>query len=90
MPYFSRLTDIVTCNLTLLLKESENPQETLEQIIREMRDGVAGAHRSAATATRNLEKIEAEIVEQRGQIDSWVSGRGPTWNATKKGRPGSR
>lgn len=72
MPYFSRLTDIVTCNLTLLLKEAENPQETLEQIIKEMKDGVAGAHRSAATATRNLEKIEAEITEQTGQIDGWV------------------
>ncbi len=73
MPYFSRLTDIVTCNLTLLLKEAENPQETLEQIIKEMKDGVAGAHRSSATATRNLEKIEAEITEQTGQIDGWVS-----------------
>jgi phage shock protein A len=73
MPYFSRLTDIVTCNLTLLLKEAENPQETLEQIIREMKDGVSGAHRSAATAARNLEKIEAEIAEQKGQIESWVT-----------------
>jgi phage shock protein A len=73
MPYFSRLTDIVTCNLTLLLQESENPQETLEQIIKEMKDGVAGAHRSAATAARNLDKIDAEIGEQRGQIDAWVS-----------------
>src|SRR6478609_2440823 len=73
MPYFSRLTDIVTCNLTLLLQEAENPQETLEQIIKEMKDGVAGAHRSAATAARNLEKIEAEIAEQKGQIDGWVS-----------------
>ncbi|QDT57417.1 Phage shock protein A [Caulifigura coniformis] len=73
MPYFSRLTDIVTCNLTLLLKESENPQEALEQIIREMKDGVAGAHRSAATAARNLEKIEAEIAEQKSQIDGWMT-----------------
>jgi phage shock protein A len=73
MPYFSRLTDIVTCNLTLLLKEAENPQEALEQIIREMKDGVSGAHRSAATAARNLDKIDAEIGEQRGQIDAWVS-----------------
>ena len=72
MPYFSRLTDIVTCNLTLLLKEAENPQETLEQIIKEMKDGVAGAHRSAATAARNLDKIDAEIAEQKVQIDNWM------------------
>ena len=73
MPYFSRLTDIVTCNLTLLLKEAENPQETLEQIIKEMKDGVAGAHRSAATAARNLDKIDAEIAEQKVQIDNWMA-----------------
>ena len=72
MPYFSRLTDIVTCNLTLLLKEAENPKEVLEQIIKEMRDGVTGAHRSAATAARNLEKVEAEIAEQKGQVENWL------------------
>ncbi len=73
MPYFSRLTDIVTCNLTLLLKDAENPEETLEQIIREMKDGVAGAHRSSATASRNLEKIETEIAEQKGQVEAWMN-----------------
>ena len=72
MHYFSRLTDIVTCNLTLLLKEAENPQEALEQIIREMKEGVSGAQRSAATATRNLEMIDAEIAEQKGQMDAWI------------------
>jgi phage shock protein A len=72
MNYFSRLTDIVTCNLSSILKESSDPRATLEQIIREMRDGVAGAQRSAATAARNLEKVEAEIAEQKAQVDTWM------------------
>jgi phage shock protein A len=72
MNYFSRLTDIVTCNLSSILKESADPRATLEQIIREMQDGVAGAQRSAATAARNLEKVETEIAEQKAQVESWM------------------
>jgi phage shock protein A len=72
MNYFSRLTDIVTCNLSSILKESSDPRATLEQIIKEMRDGVAGAQRSAATAARNLEKVEAEIAEQKSQVETWL------------------
>jgi phage shock protein A len=73
MNYFSRLTDIVTCNLSSILRESTDPRATLEQIIREMRDGVAGAQRSAATAARNLEKVETEIAEQKSQVESWLT-----------------
>jgi phage shock protein A len=72
MPHFSRLTDIVTCNLTALLKESSDPRATLEEIIREMKEGVAGAQRSAATAAKNLEKVETEITEQKSQVDYWM------------------
>jgi phage shock protein A len=72
MPHFSRLTDIVTCNLTALLKESSDPRATLEEIIREMKEGVTGAQRSAATANKNVEKVESEIAEQRTQIDYWM------------------
>ncbi|MBX3444363.1 MAG: PspA/IM30 family protein [Planctomyces sp.] len=72
MNYFSRLTDIVTCNLTALLEEAEDPHAALEQVCREMREGVAGAQRSAATAVRNLEKVENEIAEQQSQAREWV------------------
>lgn len=72
MPYFSRLTDIVTCNLTSVLREADDPRQVLDDIIREMREGVAGAQRSAATAARNLEKVETEIAEQESQVGSWL------------------
>ena len=36
MPYFSRLTDIVTCNLTEILITAENPAVTLREILYEM------------------------------------------------------
>ena len=72
MPYFSRLTDIVTCNLSSILSEADDPKKTLEEIIFEMKEGVAGAERSTGTATRNVTRIEVEIGEQRSQVGSWL------------------
>jgi phage shock protein A len=72
MPHFSRLTDIVTCNLTALLQAAADPRAALDEIVREMRDGVAGAQRSAATAARNVERIEIEVSEQRRQVDAFL------------------
>lgn len=73
MPYFSRLTDIVTCNLTVLLRDSTDPSATLQEIIAEIQEGLAGAERSTKTAVTNVGRLEAELEEQRGQIDSWVN-----------------
>lgn len=73
MAWFSRLTDIVTCNLTKLLEEAENPQEALQQIIREMEGGVAGAQRSMKTASANEDRLRKELDEHRQQIGYWSS-----------------
>ena len=48
MSYFSRLTDIVTCNLTELLAREADPAAALEGIIAEMQEGLAGAKRRHA------------------------------------------
>lgn len=72
MAYFGRLTDIVTCNLTSLIARADDPGQALEEIIREIREGIAGAQRSAHTAAGNVERIGSEIAEQRDQIAYWV------------------
>jgi phage shock protein A len=72
MPYFSRLTDIVTCNLTQLLQAAEEPRAALQEIIREMQEGVAGAQRSARTAESQVLRIESEVAEQRQQLQYWL------------------
>ncbi len=71
MPHFSRLTDIVTCNLTDLLNNSENPQETLQEVIDEMEQGLAGAQRSVQTAEKNVQALEEELAASRKQIAEW-------------------
>jgi len=71
MPYFSRLTDIVTCNLTDLLDTSENPRSVLEEVIQEMEQGIAGAQRSVQTANNNRRKLELELEESNKQATQW-------------------
>ena len=71
MSFFSRLTDIVTCNLTKLLEEAEDPRAALAQIIHEMEEGVAGARRSMRTADSNEKRLQSEVDEHQQQIGYW-------------------
>ena len=73
MPYFSRLTEIVTCNLTSLLDGAVDRDAALEEIIREMQEGISGAQRSVRTAGNNVAKVECEISEQLIQTGEWMS-----------------
>lgn len=72
MSYFSRLTDIVTCNLSELLADADDPHAALEEIIDEMRAGVEAAQRSVKTATATEERIRIEISELSGQLKYWT------------------
>ncbi|TWT63007.1 PspA/IM30 family protein [Rubinisphaera italica] len=69
MPYFSRLTDIVTCSLTALLKDSDDPQGTLRDVIREMEEGLGGAQRSVQSAQQSRQRLVAELDESREQSE---------------------
>ncbi|QDT93740.1 PspA/IM30 family protein [Gimesia algae] len=71
MSYFSRLTDIVTCNLTHLLNNAEDPVTEIEQIISEMKEGIAGANRSVKTASSNEQTIQQELSDYERQIFQW-------------------
>ncbi|HET6423420.1 MAG TPA: PspA/IM30 family protein [Planctomycetaceae bacterium] len=72
MSYFSRLTDIVTCNLSQLLDEAADPHAAIEQIIHEMEEGLSGASRSVATATGNEDRLYGEIQQHRYQASEWA------------------
>lgn len=73
MSYFSRLTDIVTCNLTQLLAQAEDPQSAIAEIIREMREGLSGAQRSVSTASASEERLKREIDSHREQVEMWTT-----------------
>lgn len=72
MSYFSRLTDIVTCNLTEMLAAEADPAAALEGIIAEMEEGLAGAKRSVAAAKANVDRLLRELAEHREQSGQWM------------------
>ncbi len=73
MSYFSRLTDIVTCNLSLLLRETDDPRAAIADIVREMQEGLAGAQRSVNTAANSESRLLREIEEHRVAATSWTA-----------------
>lgn len=73
MSFFSRLTDIVTCNLSHLLAQAEDPQAAIAEIIQEMREGLAGAQRSVNTAAASEDRLRSEIELHKSQVELWTS-----------------
>ena len=69
MNYFSRLTDIVTCNLNDMLAREADPAAAVKKIIAEMEEGLNGARRSVTTATANEERLGKELAELQGQAE---------------------
>ena len=72
MSFFSRLTDIVTCNLTAILEKEKDPCAAIEKIVGEMEEGLAGARRSVATAEASVDRLSSEIDELGAQAQHWV------------------
>lgn len=73
MTYFSRLTDIVSCNLSEILASNEDPAQALESIITEMREGYAGAERAVNNALRQQERIDTELKTYQSELDDWLN-----------------
>ncbi len=71
MPHFSRLTDIITCNLTEILKSAADQAETLQGIIGEMNEGLSACRRNVRTSTENGERLRREIADYETQIAEW-------------------
>ncbi len=72
MTFFSRLSDIVSCNLSELLAQSPDPAAALRQLICEMDEGLNGARRSVQAATRTVERLVNEIDEHKTQRNHWL------------------
>lgn len=71
MPHFSRLTDIITCSLTEILRTAADPAVTLQEIIGEMTEGLEACRRNVRTSTSNSERLKREISEYEAQVVVW-------------------
>ena len=72
MSYFSRLTDIVTCNLTEILNTSDDPGAAIADVISEMEEGLAGCERCVNRAGRAAEELQGELTQYSGQVSDWM------------------
>lgn len=71
MSFFSRLSDIISCNVNELLGTAADPLRAIRQIISEMEEGLAGASRSANAAGNSEQRLRSELDEHRAQVESW-------------------
>lgn len=72
MSYFSRLTDIVTCNLSEILKTADDPVAAIADVISEMEEGLSGCERCVNRADRAAKDLRSELDEYAGQIGDWM------------------
>lgn len=72
MSYFSRLTDIVTCNLSEILDDAADPVAALADVIGEMEEGLAGCERCVKRAERAAEDLAGELQDYARQINEWM------------------
>lgn len=71
MTFFSRLTDIITTNLTALLQEAANPTAALKQMISELEAAVKSARNSASQALSKAQGLKAELDQYQKQMQFW-------------------
>lgn len=72
MPHFSRLTDIVTCSLTEILSSAEDPQQTLQEVIDEMEEGLASARRVGKNFCATRDRLQKEVADHTLQKSEWL------------------
>ncbi|MEY3175577.1 MAG: Phage shock protein [Planctomycetota bacterium] len=71
MPHFSRLTDIITCSLTDMLKAADDPRQLLQEVLTEMQEGLAACQRNVRSSTANHQRLERELQDCVAQIEDW-------------------
>ncbi|MFM7867084.1 MAG: PspA/IM30 family protein [Planctomycetaceae bacterium] len=71
MPYFSRLTDIITCRISDLLAAAPDPRLALSEILTEMQEGLAACDRNLRTYASSRDRLEQEIAGHQAQAGRW-------------------
>ena len=71
MAFFSRLSDIISCNVHDLLGNTEDPLGAVRKVLLEMEEGLSGATRSSAHAQQAVQRLAAELEAHRAEIASW-------------------
>lgn len=71
MTYFSRLSDIISCNIDDLLAGAPDPAAAIAKIVSEIEEGLAGARRSVDSAAAAEERLRGEIADRAARVAYW-------------------
>ena len=71
MGIFDRLSTLVRSNINDLINSAENPEKMLNQLILDMRSGLAKAKQQVAAAIADEKKLQAQAEQEKKQADDW-------------------
>jgi phage shock protein A len=71
MSYFSRLSDIISCNLSALLADAPNRAAAVAKLIAEIEEGLAGAKRSVTAAAHSEQRLRTDLETHQSEIGIW-------------------
>src|SRR6478752_3540843 len=68
---FDRISTLMRANINALLDSAEDPEKTLDQIIRDMRSAIDDARSQVAEMIARERLLQREIEENRSMADEW-------------------
>jgi phage shock protein A len=71
MPYFSRTSEIIACDLRSMLQGVDNRLEVIDAIIQEVEQGVRSVRRASEAAELEVARLESDLARHRTQIEYW-------------------
>ena len=73
MSIFSRLSDILSANITALLDKAEDPEKMARLMLQEMEETLVEVRSDAASLIADKKDIERQLRNTLSNIDSWTS-----------------
>lgn len=71
MGIFARLSNLIAANTHALLDRVEDPEVMLQQVVRDMEEGLAAARQQAARAIAAERRVQRELNHNRAAADNW-------------------
>lgn len=71
MGIFTRVRDIISSNINMMLEKAEDPEKLIKLMIREMEDTLVEVKASCAGAMATKKKIQRELDDVRERAENW-------------------
>ena len=71
MGIFSRMRDIISSNINVMLEKAEDPEKLVKLMIQEMEDTLVEIKASCAGAMATKKKVERALDEARNRAEQW-------------------